>query len=185
MKTILGAVAAVALTAGLAWAAVKSQEPKMPTPGPEHAFLKQFVGEWDSATKFRMGADQAWMESKGTESNRLLGGFWLVSEWKGDMMGQAFQGLGNTGYDPTKKKYVGTWIDSMMPYLSSGEGSVDASGKTLTMTITSTDCETEKPCTMRMVQTVKDANTVVWSMHMTGKDGKEFECMSGTSTRKK
>ena len=37
------------------------------------------------------------------------------------------------GYDAEKRKYVGTWVDSMNSYLWKYEGSVDASGKVLTL----------------------------------------------------
>jgi hypothetical protein len=37
------------------------------------------------------------------------------------------------GYDPQKKKYVGTWVDSVTPYLWTYEGSLDASGRILTL----------------------------------------------------
>ena len=186
MKRTITAVSALALCAGLVWAAARVQEgPPMPKPQKEHEFLKQFEGTWDSVSKFRMADGQPWIEAKGTESNRMIGGFWLLSTWKGDMFGQPWEGTGATGYDPYKKKYVGSWVDSMMPCLSTGEGTVDASGKIMTTIISSTDCESGKPCTMRMVQEIKDKDTTVWSMHMTGKDGKEFECIKGESKRKK
>ena len=70
------------------------------------------------------------IKSKGTESTRTLGGFWAVSEYKGDFMGTPFAGVMTVGYDAEKKKYVGTWVCSMCDRLSKYEGSVD--GKTLT-----------------------------------------------------
>ena len=185
MKRTIGAVTALALTAGLAWAAARTQEPQMPKPQKEHEWLNHLVGNWESTSQFRMAADQKWTESKGTETNTMVGGFWLFSDMKSEMFGQPWRGLGSTGYDPYKKKYVSTWIDSMTPCLSVGEGTVDASGKVMTVVISGTDCETGKPCTMKMTQEIKDKDTTAWSMTMTGKDGKEFECMKGESKRKK
>jgi hypothetical protein len=188
MKRTIGAVAALALTAGLAWAAVKAQDgmPEMPKPQKEHEFLKQFEGTWESTNSFRMGADQEWMESKSKDVSRMIGGFWLLTESKGEFApGMSFEGSGSTGYDPYKKKYVSTWIDNMNPTLSVGEGAMDAAGKVMTTTIQGTDCATGKPCTMRMTQEFKDKDTLHWSMYMTGKDGKEFEAMKAVSKRKK
>ena len=187
MKRTIVTVSALALAAGLTWAAVRAQEgmPPMPKPQKEHEFLNQFVGTWDSTMKMRMTADQPWMETKGSDTYSMLGGFWLVYESKGDMMGMPFKGLGATGYDPYKKKYVSTWVDNMGPCLSVGEGTLDATGKVLTTTVSGTDCETGKPCTFRIVQELKDNDTCTFSFFMTGKDGKEFEGMKGESKRKK
>lgn len=188
MKRTIGVAVALALTAGLAWAAVRFQEgmPDMPKPQKEHEFLKKFVGTWESANQWRMTADDKWTESKSTDTSRMVGGFWLISDSKGDMGGgMMFEGLGTTGYDTYKKKYVSTWIDSMNPTLNVGEGTVDAAGKVMTTIIQGTDCSTGKPCTMRMTQEFKDNDTLAWSMFMTGKDGKEFEAMKAESKRKK
>jgi len=187
MKRTIGAAVALALTAGLAWAAVRSQEgmPPMPKPQKEHEFLKQFVGTWNSTMKMRMAAEQPWTDATGTDTYTMLGGFWLVAETKGDMAGMQFSGLGTTGYDPYKKKYVSTWVDNMGPCLSIGEGTLDATGKILTTIASGTDCESGKPCTYRIVQELKDKDTCTFSFFMTGKDGKEFEGMKGESKRKK
>jgi hypothetical protein len=181
MKRTIGATAALALAAGLAWAATGTAQ-EMPKPQKEHEFLKQFVGTWDSTLQFRMSPEMDWTASKGTETNRMLGGFWIVSENKGEMMGMPFQGLGTTGYDPYKKKYVSTWVDSFGPCLSVGEGTL--AGEKLTTLVSGTD-ETGKPMKMTMVQEFKDKDTMAWSMTTTGKDGKEFECIKGESKRKK
>ena len=181
MKRTIGAVLVLALAAGLTWAAVSPRQ-EMPKPVKEHEFLKRFVGAWDSTITFRMTPDAEWSTSKGTETSRMMGDFWLVSESKGDFMGMPFQGLGTTGYDPYKKKYISTWVDNFGPCLSVGEGTV--TGDAMTSTVNSTD-ENGKPMTMKMKQEFKDKDTVVWSMTMAGKDGKEFESMKGESKRKK
>jgi hypothetical protein len=188
MKRTIGAVAALALSAGLAWAAVRAQEgmPEMPKPEKEHEFLKKFEGTWESVNQMRMAGDQKWMESKSADTSRMIGDFWLITESKGDMMpGMPFEGLGSTGYDKYKKKYVSTWVDSINPTLNVGEGTLDAAGKVMTTTMQGTDCESGKPCTMRMTQEFKDNDTLVWSMYMKGKDGQEFEAMKAVSKRKK
>ena len=42
-------------------------------------------------------------------------------------------------YDPTKKKYVGTWIDSMTPGYATMEAELSADGKTMTGTMEGPD----------------------------------------------
>ena len=38
-----------------------------------------------------------------------------------------------TGYDPAKQRFVGTWVGSMMSHLWVYEGELDATGKVLTL----------------------------------------------------
>jgi hypothetical protein len=57
------------------------------------------------------------MKVKGNEVVRSIGGFWIVAESKGDMMGKPFLGVMTLGFDPQTKKYTGTWSDSMASHL--------------------------------------------------------------------
>src|SRR5262245_22821058 len=84
--------------------------PPIPKPTKEHELLKEREGTWDCAVKSFMEPGKPPSESKGVEVNRMLGGLWLISDFKGDMMGQPFLGHGVTGYDPKKKKYTGVWV---------------------------------------------------------------------------
>lgn len=122
--------------------------PAMPQPQKEHEWLSQLVGEWDAEGECLMDPSKPPMKFKGTESGRKVGGFWIQLENKGEFMGAPFTGLLNLGYDPEKKKYVGTWLDSMSSYLWQYTGSVDASGKVLTL-------ETEGPCCQQPGKLVK------------------------------
>ena len=106
---VLAMVAAV-LAAGTV---TRAQEPpKMPTPQKEHQWLKQFVGEWDTEAEVVMEPGKPPVKMKGTESARLVGGFWLISELKGECFGVPMTGIITVGYDTQKKKYVGTFICS-------------------------------------------------------------------------
>lgn len=129
------------IVATLAVVAVRAaqDEPQMPQPQREHQWLEQLVGEWDTEAEMTMGPGQPPQKMKGAESGRMIGGFWAVLENKGEFMGGPFTGILTLGYDPEKKKYIGTWVDSVTSYLWKYEGTVDASGKVLTL-------ETEGPC---------------------------------------
>jgi hypothetical protein len=108
------------------------EQPKMAQPQKEHEWLKQLAGDWDLDIQMQEpGKDP--MKAKGTESARLIGGFWLQTELKTTMMDMQMIGALTVGYEIQKKKYVGTWIDSMSDYLWRYEGSVDESGKVLTL----------------------------------------------------
>lgn len=141
------------VAAGLAAGAVTSpawgQGPSKPTP--EHRALRKGVGTWDATVKAWMDPKGEPSESKGTEVNRMMpGGMWLLSDFKGEFGGQPFQGRGQSGYDPARKKYISTWIDSMSPGLMLMEGTFDEATKTLTMIGEMPD-ETGKPATFKQV----------------------------------
>jgi hypothetical protein len=145
--------------------------PAPPKPGPEHKVLAKDVGVWDaSVEELTPGAPPR--VSKGVETNTLAcGGLWLISEFKGEMMGKPFEGRGITGYDASKKKYVGTWVDGMTTALGLLEGTHDAAKKTTTFTYRSHE-PTGEPVELKMVTVWKDDDTRVWtaSVDVEGKD---------------
>ena len=135
-------------------------------PGPEHKVLDVLAGTWMVTTKFWMaGADAPPMETKGTSVKKwILGGRFIQEDFDGDMMGMKFTGLGMTGYDKMKKKYVGTWMDSMGTGIASNEGDADAEKKVLTLKGVMDDAmtgERNKP--------------VKYVLHITGKDKHSLE----------
>src|SRR5262245_16496205 len=120
MKRFIVAAALPLVAAGLVWAGQDKgkgqQEPPMPKPSKEHGFLKEGAGTWDTVMKFKMAPDQPEQEIKGVETCEMLGEFWILFDIKAEMFGTPWRGHGTLGFDPEKKKYVGTFIDSMSPY---------------------------------------------------------------------
>jgi hypothetical protein len=186
MKLITLAVVAAALFTGTT--ALSAQEmPKMPEPTKEHIWLQQFVGEWETEAEITMDPSQPPMKGKGTESVRALGGFWVVGEGTGTMEGMpgTMKSVLTLGYDPAAKKYIGSWIDSMTSTYWKYEGSVDASGKTLTL-------DTEGPCPMKPglvkfkeVTEFKDKDHRVFTSSILGDDGKWTKMVTVNYRRKK
>jgi hypothetical protein len=133
----------------------------------EHKVLKKDVGTWNVVMKiYPQGPDGPAIESKGEETNRLIGdGMWLISNFKGDLGGMTFEGQGTIGYDPGKKKYTGTWIDNMKPTMDTMEGDYDAKTQTLTMYSESIDPATGKPMKMKNVGKSIDNNTRTFTMY--------------------
>jgi hypothetical protein len=161
------------------------QAPPMPKPGPEHQLLKMDEGTWDAIVEVVPGPGAAPMTSKGVEVNTLgCGGLCLITDFKGDMMpGMPFHGHGVTVWDPAKKKYVGSWTDSMSTGLSIGESTWDPATKKLTGWMEGPDM-TGKIMKMRSVVEVGEG-TRVFTMHAPGPDGKEMQTMKITYTRRK
>jgi hypothetical protein len=136
-----------------------------PLPGPEHDVLATDVGEWDAVMKIVPMPGAPPMEVPGTEKNTLLGGRWLIGEFKSDMMGQPFEGHGITGYDPDKKAYVFCWVDSMSTTVSQGESTYDAASKTMTGWMAGKDPATGAATKMKSVSRYTDANTRVFELY--------------------
>src|SRR5262249_55745212 len=135
-------------------------------------------GDWDATVSF-MGAD-----SKATATYKMdLGGFWLFMSFHGEFAGQKFEGRGTTGYDPIKKKYVGTWIDSMSPNLMVMQGAFGKDGKTYTETGEGTGPD-GKPMKTKSVYEFKDDDTFLFTMYSVD-DGKDQEMFKITYKRKK
>jgi hypothetical protein len=168
-------------------ATLRAQEqPQVPGPQQEHQWLQKFVGEWSTHSKASVGPDQPEMECSGTITSRALGGLWVVNEMKGSMGEFEIHGLQTIGYDPQKEKYVGTWVDSMVNHLWHYEGTVDESGKKLTL-------EAEGPNHMAGGKLTKfrDAyefvsdDKIIVTASMQGEDGEWVTFMTGEATRKK
>lgn len=115
------------------------QMPDMPPPAPEHAWLQRFVGEWVTVAEITCEPGKPPMKCTGTETSRMLGGFWLVAQGAGDSPEMPFANVLTLGFDPKKGKYIGTWVDSMMSHMWRYEGGVNDAGTTLTL-------ETEGEC---------------------------------------
>ena len=184
MKRIL---LAVVLGAALVLAPESSaQTPEFPGPQKEHQWLQQFVGEWTTESEGMMGPDQPPMKCKGSLTSRSLGGFWVINEMTGDMMGTPMTGIQTIGYDPEKKKYVGTWVDSMMNHMWQYEGSVDDSGKILTLEADGPNFAADGKMTkFRDVYEFKSPDHILATSLMLGEDGQWVTFMTGHSHRKK
>lgn len=106
----------------------------MAKPQEEHRWLEKLVGEWTYESECDMGPGKPREKFKGTESVRSIGGLWTMGEGRGEMPG------GDTGimimtlgYDPQKKRYVGTFLGSMMTHLWIYDGELDPSKRVLTL----------------------------------------------------
>ncbi|MFN0241617.1 MAG: DUF1579 domain-containing protein [Planctomycetota bacterium] len=157
---------------------------EMSTPGAQHKILEPLVGKWTYTCKTNMPGMPA-EETTGTcETKWTMDGRFIQDDVKGTMMGQPFHGMGFTGYDNVKKKFVNTWIDNGNTGIMTGEGTYDAATKTFTYTGECPDMMTGKYTKSR--STIKNTDTG-WTMQAfkTGTDGKETMMMEIQATRTK
>lgn len=186
---IVSAIALALVGAGSLFARQDGgQMPEAPKPTAEHQWLQQFVGEWTMHGKMDMGPGTDPLECDSTESVRAIGDIWILSELRGQMPGGGppMSAIMTLGYDPEKGHFVGTWADSFNPYLWVYKGSLDASGKILTLEAEGPNMMA--PGTMAMFRDVtefKSKDERVLTSSMKGADGKWVTFMTATFTRKK
>jgi hypothetical protein len=119
------------LAAAVLVAAQDAPPPGGPTP--EHRWLMQGVGEWDTVTRMTSGAEMLTVDRV-----RAVGEFWTVNEVATTDESTPFSAVLMLGYDPEQGRFIGTWIDSSSSMLWHYTGSLDEAGKALTV-------ETEGP----------------------------------------
>src|SRR5262249_44383589 len=89
-----------------------------PEPQKEHYWLEKLTGEWTYEIETIMGPGQPPVKSRGTETVRSIGGLWVQCEGQGEMPGGGPATVVLAlGFDPVKKRFVGTFIGSMMTNL--------------------------------------------------------------------
>ena len=154
-------------------------------PQKEHHWLQQLVGDWTYENECSMGPDQHSAKFTGTESVRSLGGVWVLCEGKGEMPdGCSGISIMTLGYDPAKKRFVGTFIGSMMTYLWVYDGALE--GNVLTL-----DCEGPSFKGDGKLVKYQDIIEIVSADHRTlraqtiGDDGKWQKFMTANYRRKK
>ncbi len=150
------------------------------------ALLKRDVGTWNCEVKMFADPNAAPAVSKGVESNFMVGDHWLIGHFKGSIMGMDFQGASQTTYDAEKKKYVGTWVDSMSPFPMKTEGTWDEKSQTLTTIGTGKD-PTGAEMKSKMVTVYNKDETRVFTMYqvMNGSEVKMLEIKYTKPSEKK
>ncbi len=141
------------------------------------------VGNWNVEIRFRPAANSEPLVSHATETSRLVGGKWLLSEFQGDMGAAPFSGIGLNAYDPRTGTYPGMWIDTIANRIETTEGRYDPSAKSFT-----TVSEETRGGITRQVTTVTrtlDADTEETTLEAVDSDGKPFTRMVMRMSRAK
>ena len=160
--------------------------PMAAEPTKEHQWLQQLVGDWESEMECVMVPDQPPMKSKGTESVRSLGGLWTLGEGKGEMPdGSAMTSIITLGFDPAKQRFVGTFVASMMTHMWSYEGTLDSSGKTLTLDTEGPSMTGAGMVAYQDIVTLESPDHRILRSQMKGADGQWIPFMTAHYRRKK
>ncbi len=154
------------------------------TPGPIQQMMAKSVGNWTSTvTMWAKEGVQPMVSTMETTNDTILGGRYLQSSNRGNMLGMSFVGIGTTGYDNAKKVFVNSWIDNMGTGIIYLEGTWDAASNSINYNGKSTDPITKKDMPTREILKFVDDNHQVLEIYYTG-NGKEFKGMEIKSSRK-
>ncbi len=89
----------------------------------EHKALEYFAGRWRVEGKMWAAPGAPPTESvNSNEGEMILGGRYVRLTYRGEMMGQPFEGLQISGYDNIAKAYTTFWIDNSVDQLLPAEG---------------------------------------------------------------
>jgi hypothetical protein len=129
VKSIVLVALLFAGTAGI----VAVQDMSPPAPLDQHAWLQQLVGEWTVTAEATMAPGEEPMRMESTESVRSIGGLWVVGEGRATFNDTPFTSILTLGYDPARKVFVGTWIDTMQARMWIYTGTLDEDKRVLTL----------------------------------------------------
>ena len=135
------------------------------------AVFQKDLGVWDAEVTITPGPGAAPIRQTGVSTNRLVAGRWLVIDYRSDA---GFEGHGVYGWDATRERYVGSWVDSAQVTIARSEGSWDPETRTMSYL---TETVTAKGAPLRyreLTQTQADGSLLYRNLVPTP-DGGEFE----------
>jgi hypothetical protein len=151
-------------------------------PGPRHEALAGRAGSWNVAGRMWEPGSEA-MPMQGTaRTEALLGGRYIVEEFKADFMGMPFEGRLIQGYDNVTQRYWSLWFDSMSTgyWLSHG---TELSPGVMEFEGTATDILTPDGRLFRMTATVHEDGSYTMKFFDSREDSGEFQSMELHYTR--
>ena len=203
MKMLCRVATAMAVVLGLAAGAVaedKAQQSAAPmdekatmeawqkamTPGEGQKKLAPLVGTFETKVRTWMDPTKPPEDTAGSSVNSwVLGDRYVQMKYEGIFMGETFNGIGYMGFDNVSKKYVSTWMDTAGTRMMWSTGTVDASGKVLSLKAMVNDPGTGKPTAADTKITIIDNDHRKMELFGKGPNGKIVKITEIEYTRKK
>lgn len=155
-------------------------------PEKEHRWLQQLLGDWTYESEGLCGEGEGPRKASGTERVREIGGLWVVAEGEGEMPGGGpARTMITLGYDPAKQRYVGTFVGSMMSCLWVYDGSLDATGRVLTLDTTGPSMDGGGMARYQDVIEIRSPDHRVLTARVEGPDGAWRELMTAHYRRRR
>lgn len=148
------------------------------TPGDMQKMLEGGTGNWKATMNMWMepGGEAMKMDATST-GEMILGGRYLQTKYKGNMMGMPFEGMAIEGYDNAAKVFVSSWVDNMGTGMMYMTGVWDAASKQINYKGKMVDPVTGNWMDFRQVMTFNTDGTAKMEMYGPDKSGKEFKTM--------
>lgn len=149
----------------------------------EHEWLQQLAGEW-TWTMDEPAPEPGQPVHAGIARSRMLGDFWLISDWIDDAAKSSPSVL-TIGFDPDKGAFVGSFISAMMTRMWTYDGRLEDEGKTLILEAEGPHMtDPDKTMLYRDITRIQDRdNYTIESEYYDGSAWKNF--MRARFTRKK
>lgn len=108
----------------------------MRKPVAEHEWIAKLSGRWTGRVRtYTAFAQKDPLISEWTREARMeKGGLFLTDDVRGKFVGADFEAGGILGYDKDLKQFVGAGSSNLGSFLETWHGTLDASGKVLTLT---------------------------------------------------
>lgn len=155
-------------------------------PNEHHRNMAKMVGNWNTVVKYWPAPGAPPQEMKGSATFRsLLDGRYIQLDYKGEMDGKPFAGVGTFAYDKGRKKHTSTWIDSMSTGFLSSQADCEKNCSVIKGSGEYWDPISGQKITGRELTHWEGDNTMVHEMFGPSQDGKvkEFKMMEITYTR--
>ncbi len=134
-------------------------------PDEHHKLLQPLLGKWNTQARQWLGTPKPETATGHAEVKSILGGRFVEEHYDSVIFGKPYQGKGVTGYDTRTKKFVSSWIDTWGTWITVEEGSMDAGGKTLTLTAQDYDNPAGKTRPVKFVYTIESNDHHVMRMY--------------------
>lgn len=150
----------------------------------QHRWLQQLIGDWTYESTVATGQDDSETYT-GTDRVKALGDFWIIAEGAAEFPGQGMAHMVVTlGYDPRRKRFIGTFIHSMMSYLWHYDGELDGTRRVLTLESAGPSMSgAGATARYRDVIEIVDASQRLFSSYALDEDGKWQAFMQARYTR--
>jgi len=152
-------------------------------PGAPHKLLERLEGSWNTRFEVWMGPGRAPVEGMGAcEQKMILGGRYLLQEYRSKVGGEPYSGMNILGYDNVTKRYVSAWMNTMDTGIYLFEGTTATQDNSIVQ-----ECRHEDPVRgpmfWRTVTRIIDDTLIEFEMYWTPKVGNEEKVLGITLTR--